>query len=249
LVLAKRVKLARASGHPRLPVLSAPVLSAPTAIVRRHDPDRFLTALFAPAERREALFVLYAFNHELARAREAVSQPTLALIRLQWWREVVEGAARRHEVAMPLHAAIEAGLLQRAELLALIAGREIEAEPAIPSLDVWRGYLLQTAGGLAVAAVLVRRLGIGVARVAREWLLVPAVLAAAFTVGALAVWLPFGGTHRSFGSALGTAVAVGLGGLTVLAVAIRFARGLEYSLLERALRSPRRSEARAAWPR
>ena len=34
---------------------------------------------------------LYAFNHELARAREAVSEPPLALIRLQWWREVVEG--------------------------------------------------------------------------------------------------------------------------------------------------------------
>ena len=37
---------------------------------RAHDPDRFLCALFAPADRREALFVLIAFNHELARARE-----------------------------------------------------------------------------------------------------------------------------------------------------------------------------------
>ena len=45
------------------------------ALVRRHDPDRFLTALFAPPEKRDALLTLYAFNHELARAREAVSEP------------------------------------------------------------------------------------------------------------------------------------------------------------------------------
>jgi 15-cis-phytoene synthase len=123
-----------------------------TALVRRHDPDRFLTALFAPPEKRDALLTLYAFNHELARAREAVSEPPLALIRLQWWREVVEGARRRHEVAEPLAAAIDAGELDRADLLPLIDGREVEAEPAIETLQAWRGYVLGTAGGLAVAA-------------------------------------------------------------------------------------------------
>jgi 15-cis-phytoene synthase len=122
------------------------------ALVRRHDPDRFLTALFAPPEKRDALLTLYAFNYELARAREAVSEPPLALIRLQWWREVVEGARRRHEVAEPLTAAIEAGELSRADLLALIDAREIEAEPAIDTLAAWRAYLLANAGGLAVAA-------------------------------------------------------------------------------------------------
>jgi 15-cis-phytoene synthase len=122
------------------------------ALVRRHDPDRFLTALFAPPEKRDALLTLYAFNHELARAREAVSEPPLALIRLQWWREVVEGSRRRHEVAEPLAAAIDAGELHRADLLALIDAREIEAEPAIDTLQAWRAYLLGNAGGLAVAA-------------------------------------------------------------------------------------------------
>jgi phytoene synthase len=121
-------------------------------LVRRHDPDRFLTALFAPPHRRDALLTLYAFNHELARAREAVSEPPLALVRLQWWREVVEGANRRHEVAEPLTAALEAGLLGRGDLLALIDAREIEAEPAIDTLDAWRAYLWANAGGLAVAA-------------------------------------------------------------------------------------------------
>ena len=122
------------------------------ALVRRHDPDRFLTALFAPPEKREALLVLYAFNHELARAREAVHEPPLALIRLQWWRDILEGAHRRHEVAEPLTAAIEAGLLDRGDLLALAEAREIEAEPKIATRQCWLAYLHASAGGVAVAA-------------------------------------------------------------------------------------------------
>ena len=122
------------------------------ALVQKHDPDRFLTALFAPPERRDALFALYAFNHELARAREVASEPTLALIRLQWWREVIDGAARRHAVATPLSAAIDGGMLQRADLHALIDAREIEAEPEIGTLAEWHAYLRAGAGGVAVAA-------------------------------------------------------------------------------------------------
>lgn len=122
------------------------------ALVRRHDPDRFLTALFAPPDKRYALLALYAFNHELARAREVVSEPPLALIRLQWWREVVEGARRRHEVAGPLGEAIDSGALRPADLLPVIEAREMEAEPAIATLDDWRRYVLTGAGGLAVAA-------------------------------------------------------------------------------------------------
>lgn len=121
-------------------------------LVRRHDPDRFLTALFAPPARRDALLALYAFNHELARAREVASEPQLALIRLQWWREVVEGAPRRHEVATPLRAAIAAGLLRPADLCAIVEARELEAEPAIATVDEWRNYVLGGAGGVAVAA-------------------------------------------------------------------------------------------------
>ncbi len=121
-------------------------------LVRRHDPDRFLTALFAPPDKRDALMVLYAFNHELARAREVTREPHMALIRLQWWREVVEGTRRRHEVATPLSDAIAMGQLLTPDLLAIIEARELEAEPAIETLAVWRAWLMAGAGGLAVAA-------------------------------------------------------------------------------------------------
>ncbi len=126
-------------------------LSSCAEIVRRHDPDRFLTALFAPPAMRETLFVLYAVNHELARAREVVSNPMLALIRLQWWREVAEGARRRHEVAGPLGEALDTGKLDAADVLAIIDGREAEADP-IETEAAFRDYVRATAGGVAVAA-------------------------------------------------------------------------------------------------
>jgi phytoene synthase len=128
-----------------------PTISPLAALVRRHDPDRFLAALFAAPDRREVLFLLYAFNHELARTSEVTSQPILALIRLQWWREVVEGVARRHEVAGPLGEALTAGLLDRADLLEMIEGREAEAEAPIATLVEWRDMVSRCAGGVAVA--------------------------------------------------------------------------------------------------
>lgn len=120
--------------------------------VRRHDPDRFLAAVFAPAHLRDPLLLLCAFNHELARAREVASQPLLALIRLQWWREVVDGVRRRHEVASPLGEALDQGLLAAGDLRAMIDAREIECDETIPDLATWQRYIEGTAGGMAVAA-------------------------------------------------------------------------------------------------
>jgi phytoene synthase len=125
---------------------------------RAHDPDRFLCALFAPAAAREALFALIGFHHEVARAREAASNPVAALIRLQWWRDVVAEAAagappRRHEVAAPLHAAIVAGQLSPEALLAIVEAREAEAhEDGLATEADFVAYLRGTAGGWSAAA-------------------------------------------------------------------------------------------------
>ena len=75
-------------------------------IVRRADPDRYFSALFAPAAARPHLMTLYAFNHEVARVAETVRQPMMGEIRLEWWRETLEGARsgapRNHAVARAL---------------------------------------------------------------------------------------------------------------------------------------------------
>ncbi|WP_207537354.1 squalene/phytoene synthase family protein [Sabulicella rubraurantiaca] len=130
-----------------------PDLSAVGAIARAHDPDRFLCALWTPPERREAAFALIAFNHELARAREVTDKPLVALMRLTWWREVLEAdAPRRHEVAEPLHEAIAEGALRRDDLLAMVEAREAEAEEeGFASTGAFHAYLSGTAGGFAVA--------------------------------------------------------------------------------------------------
>ena len=65
------------------------------ALVRAADRERFLTALFAPADRRNALFALYAFNIEIARVREAVREPLAGEIRLQWWSDALRGLGPR----------------------------------------------------------------------------------------------------------------------------------------------------------
>ncbi|GAB0115139.1 squalene/phytoene synthase family protein [Acidisoma sp. C75] len=128
------------------------MLSPLAQALRRHDPDRFLTLLFAPEERREALVVLYAFNYELARARVVTSQSLLALIRLQWWREVVEGEDKPGEIATPLSALLRAGQVSAATLEGIVAAYEQEVDGAFPDQASWSAWLMQGAGGLAVAA-------------------------------------------------------------------------------------------------
>jgi len=115
--------------------------------LRSADPDRFFCTLFAPAGHREALALLYLFNHELARAHEVASEQLLAMIRLQWWREVVEGASRKHEVATPLSAALEAGVFAREDLLALIEAREAGTE--LEDAASFHAYARGTGGKLA----------------------------------------------------------------------------------------------------
>ncbi len=117
--------------------------------LQRADPDRYFCTLFAPPQARGSLALLYLFNNELARAREVASEPLLARIRLQWWREVVEGEAKKHDIATPLSAALAAGIFARADLLGLIEAREAEAEGDIPDAAAFFAYARGTAGRLA----------------------------------------------------------------------------------------------------
>jgi phytoene synthase len=74
--------------------------------LKRVDPDRYFSALFAPEPARRHLMTLYAFNHEIARVAETVRQPLMGEIRLQWWHETLNGARsgtpRNHDLARAL---------------------------------------------------------------------------------------------------------------------------------------------------
>jgi phytoene synthase len=129
------------------------------ALVRRHDRDRFQTALFAPAAAREALFALYAFNYEIARVRESVTEPTLGRIRLEWWREAIDaaysgGPVRRHDVVAALTRAIRGHTLSRAAFARLIDARETDFdEDPPPSLAALEDYAEATSSGLICLAL------------------------------------------------------------------------------------------------
>jgi phytoene synthase len=130
---------------------------------RRNDWERFICTLFAPRDARESLFSLIAFNSELARTRDVVSQPLLGQIRLQWWRDAVaaiygdappSAATATHPILVPLGKAISEHRLERALLDAMIDARSDELDEGglntteAGTLDVL-DYLLSSAGNLA----------------------------------------------------------------------------------------------------
>jgi NADH dehydrogenase [ubiquinone] 1 alpha subcomplex assembly factor 6 len=167
----------RSDALPRAMPGVMPGLSPLAVLVRRYDPDRYQTALFAPADRCEALFALYAFNYEIARVREAVTQPMLGQIRLQWWREAVAAAytgtpPRRHVVAEPLAGVIRDFALTREHLERMIDTRERDlADEPPPGLAALEDYAEGTSATLLYLALEV----LGEAR--------PATVAAAREVG------------------------------------------------------------------
>lgn len=119
--------------------------------VHRLDHERFLTALFAPAEKRPALFALYAFNIELARIRTLVSEPILGDIRLQWWRETVEalyaGVTPGHDLGPALQAAISTHDLPQEALLDLIDARALDLADEPPAgWAMFEDYIDRTSG-------------------------------------------------------------------------------------------------------
>src|ERR1700731_2360815 len=77
-----------------------------TELIRTADRDRFLTALFAPAEHRAALPALYACNVGGRGVRERAREPLPGEIRLQWWSEVVNGERAEEAAANPVASAL-----------------------------------------------------------------------------------------------------------------------------------------------
>ncbi len=136
-----------------------PALSPVGVLVRQHDRDRYVTALFAPEHRRENLFALYAFNYEIAKVRETVREIEMGRIRLQWWRdaiaEIVAGKPpMQHEVVEPLGRVIRAYELSQAALERMIAAREQYLLPDPPeTMADLEDYADATGGTLNVLAL------------------------------------------------------------------------------------------------
>jgi len=124
-------------------------------LVRRVDPDRWLTTRFIadPAARADVI-ALYGLNYELARVAGGVSNALMGEIRLTWWREAMEEVAagkapRKH----PNVEALAASGFDPNALAALSEARftDLDEGPLKDEAAVTT-YVDGTAGALAVLA-------------------------------------------------------------------------------------------------
>lgn len=127
--------------------------------VRAADHDRYLSALYAPADRRDALFSLYAFNAEIAGIRDRIHEPLPGEVRLQWWRDVIAAggdAGAGHPVASSLNATIAAFKLPKAAFENMLEARIFDLyDDPMPSRTDLEGYCGETAAALIQLAAMV----------------------------------------------------------------------------------------------
>lgn len=128
--------------------------------VRQTDPDRFLSVLYAPQDKRDALLTLLAFNVEIASVRERVSQPLPGEIRLQWWRDVLESGAPEQAGGSPLAVklleVIRVHGLPVVPFLNMLDARIFDLyDDPMPSRNDLEGYCGETASALIQLQALV----------------------------------------------------------------------------------------------
>ncbi|WP_244431265.1 phytoene/squalene synthase family protein [Mesorhizobium hungaricum] len=129
-------------------------------MVRGADHDRYLSALYAPAEKRDALLALYAFNAEIAGVRDRIREALPGEVRLQWWRDIIASdaadAGAGHPLAEVLVAAIRRHDLPRQAFDNYLEARVFDLyDDPMPSRTDLEGYCGETASALIQLAALV----------------------------------------------------------------------------------------------
>jgi phytoene synthase len=129
-------------------------------LVAKGDKDRYLSSLFAPQSRWPHLMALYAFNIEITRIRDTVSEPQLGLVRQQWWLDelygIYAGRSPEHPLAASLANAIAFAKLPREPLASLIMAREFDLyDDVMPSLNDLEGYLGETSSVIMQLATMI----------------------------------------------------------------------------------------------
>jgi phytoene synthase len=123
------------------------------ALVRTHDFARYASTLFVPAVQRRGLLAIYAFNVEISRVREQVSQPLPGEMRLQWWTDMLAGAGHGgiegNPVAAELQLAIQNGYLPVERLSRLIEEHQFDLyNDPMPTMAALESYISDTSSAL-----------------------------------------------------------------------------------------------------
>lgn len=130
------------------------------AELKKADPDRYLSVLYAPADKRADLFALYAFNAEIASIRDRIREPLPGEVRIQWWRDVIAAgtvdAAGGHPLATALLQTIERHSLPASAFQNYLDARVFDLyDDPMPSRGDLEGYLGETASAIIQLACLI----------------------------------------------------------------------------------------------
>lgn len=94
--------------------------------VRLGDRDRYVATLFAPANLRDALFALHAYDLALAEVARTTTEPHIGMIRLAWWRDTVRDLRTKPVAGQPVLAAL-GGTALDPEVLGQLAEAHMDA--------------------------------------------------------------------------------------------------------------------------
>jgi phytoene synthase len=122
-------------------------------LVRSHDFVLYASALFVPASQRRALLALYAFNAEVSRVHEQVSQPLPGEVRLRWWTDMLagvdHGGVEGNPVAAEVLLAIRTCRLPVERLSRLIEEHQFDLyNDPMPTMAALEGYINDTSSAL-----------------------------------------------------------------------------------------------------
>lgn len=129
-------------------------------LVRTHDFVRYASTLFVPADQRRGLLALYAFNVEICRVRDQVSQPLPGEVRLQWWTDMLagdgHGGVEGNPVAAELLLAVRYWQLPVERLARLVDEHQFDLyNDPMPTMAALEGYIDVTSSALfALAAAI-----------------------------------------------------------------------------------------------
>ncbi|XP_032324199.1 NADH dehydrogenase (ubiquinone) complex I, assembly factor 6 isoform X1 [Camelus ferus] len=97
-------------------------------LLRKRDYEGYLCSLLLPAESRSSAFALRAFNVELAQVKDSVSEKTIGLMRIQFWKKTVDDIycdnPPHQPVAIELWKAVRRHNLTKRWLMKIIDERE-----------------------------------------------------------------------------------------------------------------------------
>jgi 15-cis-phytoene synthase len=126
-------------------------------LVRTHDFARYASTLFVPPDLRRSLLALYAFNVEISRVREHVTQPLAGEVRMQWWTDMLAeaggGGVEGNPVAVELRLTIRNFGLPVEPLTRLIEEHQFDLyNDPMPSMAALEGYIDDTVAALFLLA-------------------------------------------------------------------------------------------------